>query len=108
MDILHINKQKIKIHYKQTYDKNQKNKTRIKQNINLRQNYLTKKKKKKRKKKLSTKQKKKKTYFFGGCLKIHFSKFQAPPYKRKRREVPTNKVAKQQMVRGRGSEGTSR
>ncbi len=45
MDILHINKQKIKIHYKQTYDKNQKNKTRIKQNINLRQNYLTKKKK---------------------------------------------------------------
>ncbi len=29
MDILHINKQKIKLQYKQTYDKIQKNKTRI-------------------------------------------------------------------------------
>ncbi len=42
MDILHINKQKIKLHSKQTYDKNQKNKTKIKQNKNLKQNYLTK------------------------------------------------------------------
>ncbi len=43
MDILHINEQKIKLHSKQTYDKNKKNKTKIKHNINLRQNYLTKK-----------------------------------------------------------------
>ncbi len=44
MDIFHINKQKIKLHYKQTYDKNKKTKTRIKLNKNLRQKYLAKKK----------------------------------------------------------------
>jgi hypothetical protein len=37
MDILHINNQKIKLHSKQTYDKNFKKK----KNINLKQNYLT-------------------------------------------------------------------
>ncbi len=37
MDILHINKQKIKLHFRQTYDNNQ-NKIRTKKN------YLTKKK----------------------------------------------------------------
>jgi hypothetical protein len=39
LDILHSNKQNIKLHFKQPYDKTQKN-------INLRQNYLMKKKQK--------------------------------------------------------------
>jgi hypothetical protein len=42
LDIPHINKQKIKLHSKQTYDKIQKNITRIKHNINLKQIYVMK------------------------------------------------------------------
>jgi hypothetical protein len=49
MDILHINKQKDKFHYIQTYYKNEK-KTKIKQIINLRQNKLLNKKRKRKEK----------------------------------------------------------
>jgi hypothetical protein len=65
MDILHINKQKIKLHFKQTYDKNNNNnKKKHKSKTKL----LNKKKNKQKKTNHKTqKKKKKKTYLFGDC-----------------------------------------
>jgi hypothetical protein len=77
MDILHINKQKIKLHYKKYIARIKI--TKIKYNINLRQKYLL---KKPNKRKLGTKPKKnkkqKKTYLSSGYGKTCLTHLKTP------------------------------
>jgi hypothetical protein len=101
MDILNTNKPPKKFHYIQTYYKNKKNKTRIKQKINLRQkNYLAKKKKKKKNNNLLL-------WLLESLL---FQALSSSLQKRRRREVLTNrgsKVARQRSSEVQGSETTN-